>query len=99
MKTKKKRTVITNKRRFTAFLTAVLILTCCGFSSVKNHVSGSSAAELISVFVTPGDTLWNIAAQNNPGNKDIRTLVHEIKKYNNLNSNTIHAGDELIIPV
>ena len=99
MKTTKKRIGITNKKRFTAFLAIVLILTCCGFSSVKSYVSGGSQVEWISVFVAPGDTLWNIAAANNPGNRDLRTLVHEIKKYNGLSSNTIHAGDKLVIPV
>ena len=98
MRKSRKRTVIVNKRRFTAFLAVLLILSCCGFSSVKRSLA-RNATEVISVFVTPGDTLWSIAASNNPGNKDIRKVVNGIKKYNKLTTNTIHAGDELYIPM
>ena len=52
-----------------------------------------------SVYVTPGDTLWSIAQKNNPENKELRTHVREIQKYNKLASSTIHAGDEIIIPI
>jgi len=97
-KSRKKKTVIKNKRRFTAFITFVIILTCCGFSSVKSYVSESDRPT-VSVYVTPGDTLWTLASDNNPNNKDIRNLVHEIKKYNKLNSNTIQVGEEIHIPL
>ncbi len=95
---KKKRTVIKNKRRFTAFVMFVIILTCCGFSSVKNHVKGEDVAT-VSVYVTPGDTLWQIAKENNPENKDIRRLVYEIKELNNLKTSNIIVGEEILIPV
>lgn len=95
---KRKKTVIVNKRRFTTFLILMIILTCCGFSGVKKGFN-NNMPEMISVFVTPGDTLWSIAADNNPGNKDIRKIVNGIKKYNQLRTNTIHAGDELYIPI
>ena len=98
MKKRRKKTVVVNRRRFTAFLTVLLILTCCGFSSVKKGMN-KNIPEIISVFVTPGDTLWSIAADNNPQNKDIRKIVQVIKKYNGLQTNTIHAGDELYIPI
>ena len=100
MKTRKrKKTCITNKRRFVTFLSVLIILSCCGFSSVRNYVSGKSENNVIRVSVVPGDTLWKIAAENNPDKRDVRELVHEIKKYNNLRTSTIHVGDEIFIPV
>ena len=98
MKKTKKRTVIKNKRRFTAFLVVVIALCCCGFTSVKNYVFAERQTSAISVFVSEGDTLWTIAAENNPENEDIRTVVHRIKKYNKITSNTIYCGEEIFIP-
>ena len=97
MKTKK-RTVIVNKKRFFIFILLSIILLLSGFSSVKSHFSGNTK-EFVAVYVSSGDTLWNIASKNNYENKDIRKLVYEIKKFNNLNSNTIYAGDKILIPV
>lgn len=96
---KRKKTVIVNKRRFVTFLTLTLILTCCGFSSVKNHVSCAEDTQYILVRVKPGDTLWSIAQSNNSGKKNTRSLVYDIQKCNKLKNSTIHAGDELVIPL
>lgn len=98
MKIRKKRIGITNKKRFSMFFAAMLLILCCGFSSVRSYVSNSGDIQMISVFVAPGDTLWDIAIQNNPHNRDVRNLIHEIKKYNHLTSNTIHVGDVLLVP-
>lgn len=94
----KRKIMMKKRRRFMFFMSLLLIITCCGFSSSRSRVSADDTA-YISVYVTHGDTLWTIAAKNNPDQKDIRTRVHEIKKCNKLLSSTIHAGDELIIPV
>ncbi len=96
---KRKRTVIIKRRRFAAFLAILLILTCCGFSSVKNHTAQADEFQYILVHVKPGDTLWSIAKNNNFGKKNTRSLVYDIKKYNKLHGSTIYAGDELVIPI
>ncbi len=97
MKTKKRKMKITNKRRFTMFVLTMLILTCCGFTSIKNNVKANEK-EYIYVVVSSGDTLWDIASQNNPENKDVRKIVQNIKKHNDLKSNVIYSGDTLKIP-
>lgn len=99
MKKMKKKTVIKNKKRFTAFLVTVLVLFSCGFSSVRNHAFADNEPKTVSVIVSAGDTLWDIAKKNNPNKKDVRHLVHEIIEYNHLTSGTIYAGNELLIPV
>ena len=99
MKTTKKRVGITNRKRFTLFFIMMLLIVCCGFSSVSSYVSGNDGLPIISVFVAPGDTLWDIAISNNPNHKDVRKLIYEIKQVNHLSTTTIHVGDEIIIPV
>lgn len=95
----KRQKMMIKRRRFILFMTLLLIVTCCGFSSAKNNVTPSNDGAYISVYVTPGDTLWSIAQKNNPENKELRSHVREIQKYNKLASSTIHAGDEIIIPL
>jgi hypothetical protein len=50
------------------------------------------------VTVCSGDTLWTIASEYISNNDDIRELVYNIKKVNNLNSAIIIPGQELLIP-
>lgn len=55
------------------------------------------------IFVSNGDTLWNIASQEQETNnyysyKDIRDIVYDIRKLNNLdNSETLKIGQKLVI--
>lgn len=54
-------------------------------------------------YVISGDTLWNIAAQeqsSNPyyKNKDIRYIIYDIQQVNCLENSNLQIGQELIIP-
>lgn len=55
------------------------------------------------IYVSSGDTLWEIArieaANNNYyANSDIRHIVKDIKEINDLDSSSLYAGQELVIP-
>lgn len=55
-------------------------------------------------YVVMGDTLWSIATDEKDNNsyyknKDIRSIVTDIKYINNLNSSELVEGMELKIPV
>lgn len=55
------------------------------------------------IFVSEGDTLWNIASlesKNNPyyKNKDVREIINSILQENNLSSSRIKVNQELKIP-
>lgn len=55
------------------------------------------------IYVSSGDTLWNIAQEQKSTNqyfedKDIRTIVDEIKYTNNLDTSSLKVGQELNIP-
>jgi len=57
-----------------------------------------------SIYVSEGDTLWNIAKDNQKNNeyykdKDIRYIINDLIKINNLNNSNINVNQELLIPV
>ena len=54
-------------------------------------------------YIYAGDTLWSIAKEELENNKyfegkDIRYVVDELKKVNNLSSSNLSEGDKIKIP-
>lgn len=59
--------------------------------------------EYASVYVDYGDTLWKIAQKQKEVNdyykkKDVRDIIADIKKVNNLSSSDIYVAQELKVP-
>jgi len=50
--------------------------------------------------VAYGDTLWAIAErhQEQAGKRDVREMVHTLKKINELDGGYLHPGQKLIVP-
>ena len=68
------------------------------FSSAK--VSKSDVPEYkyyTSIIIEEGDSLWSIANEYNHNTVDIHDYVKELKELNGLTSETIHAGQHLLI--
>lgn len=95
-----KKIVIVNKFRFIMFLLAVFMLISIFAYSFLNigKVYSKAEIEYTTYIVDNGETLWDIAAKNNPDNKDIRKVIYEIQKYNNI-GNTLSVGQEIKIPL
>ncbi len=60
--------------------------------------------EYKTIYVSEGDTLWNIAKSNQVNNeyyknKDVRFIINDLIKINNLDSSNINVNQELLIPV
>ena len=60
--------------------------------------------EYKTIYVSAGDTLWNIAKDNQKSNeyyknKDVRYIINDLMKINNLNNSNININQELLIPV
>lgn len=96
----RKRIRIANKRRFTIFLSTIFVITAIIFNGILrlNLVYGSDNGNYAEIAIVSGDTLWEIAKRNNPYNQDIRKIVYEIMKINNMKSASIKAGSVIKIP-
>ncbi len=98
---KKRRLVIVNKMRFIFATMLALILLSIIFSYVTGNFMSVATTnqEYLEITVAPGDTLWEIASQYNYYDEDIRQVLYNIKKTNQMTSSTIYPGEVLIIPV
>lgn len=94
---------IINKKKFltTNIVMIMLILIILIFISkcTLSHVDIAYSK----TFIESGDTLWNIAqhqqkSNNYYKNKEIREIISDIKKVNNLKSCNLLVGQEIKIP-
>lgn len=83
--------------RITFLLSAFMLIAVMGINII-NTAFAKDNAEGYTIIVSPGDTLWDIAIDNNAGNKDIRKVVDSIIRANDLKGSNICVGDEIIIP-
>ncbi|NLO88923.1 MAG: LysM peptidoglycan-binding domain-containing protein [Clostridia bacterium] len=69
------------------------------FIHLGDRTENNNYSHVILVTVNKGDTLWDIAEKHRSGKADIRKIISEIKKINNLNDEFIYPGQQLAIPV
>lgn len=79
------------------FITIALLITpivkANGSSNIKREQNVKS------IQIKTGDTLWSIAEKYySPEYDSINAYVNDIKECNNISSDTIHAGNYLIVP-
>lgn len=83
----------------------ILILMICtligaGTTQITGFTDDSKdTSSFKSIIVEENDTLWHIASEYSHNETNMRKLIYEIKKINNLNGGTIYPGQELLIPV
>lgn len=95
-----KKIVVKSKLRFSIFL---LLVFTVGFFSCYSILGcgvaySKSNEDYITYVVDKGDTLWGIARENTKKGEDVREVIYEIEKYNNINAHII-AGQEIKIPL
>jgi Tfp pilus assembly protein FimV len=85
-------------------LGAMLLVTLAWLAGASRaqaaHAGGSPAHPyqgLRAMVVRPGETLWSIAQQTQPG-ADPRAVVQEIIDLNALSGSTVAAGERLWVP-
>lgn len=72
--------------------------------SISNNISFSkNEVSYKEIYASSGDTLWSLAkeeAKNNSyySDKDLRYIIKDIKKINNLDSSELSVGQKLLIP-
>ena len=82
---------------------SLLVVIGAGFSSISSASNSSDSAstkaksKYVQVVVTPGETLWSIAAMVS-GNNQIASVVADIVEVNRLKSADLAAGVKLLVP-
>ena len=88
---------IANKKKFVRS-TTIAILLLVGLFNISIAKSNKEA-ETIDYTIARGQTLWSIAREYTPNNKDIRDTIHEIRELNNLTDATIYEGQTIKIKI
>ncbi|MCF0149854.1 MAG: LysM peptidoglycan-binding domain-containing protein [Firmicutes bacterium] len=95
-----KRYRIVNKFRFTAFVTVCILLLTVTAGSILGVFDARAAQprEFTTVTVQSGDTLWNLARVYGPEHADVRDVISDICRINEISDSCIHPGQVLLIP-
>ena len=94
-------TITITPARVVVLLTAValvLILLLANAVSARLPQADRLVAGSVNHLVTAGDTLWEIAASHTLPGDDVRHLVFEIQRVNDLEGSVIVPGQVLQIP-
>ena len=100
--TNKRKYRIVDKKRFFSFIFFIIILAITiilMFSKNNKAYSSTYKENYIEIIVKRGDTLWNIAIKNMPKKYDVRKMVYEIMKFNEMEDANIYPGDFIKIPI
>ena len=82
---------------------SLVVVIGAGFSTISSASDKSDAAisnsesKYVQVVVTPGESLWSIAAMV-AGNSQIQSVVADIVEVNQLKSADVPAGTRLLVP-
>lgn len=55
--------------------------------------------ELVTVTVTNGQTLWSLAEEFAPEDRDIREWIYEVQQLNDLKNSALFPGMQLTVPM
>ena len=96
----KKKYRIKSKFRFILFMTITMIMvfSLVGTFTGLNDAESLTKATYTEIRVQTGDTLWNLAEEFGPDNKDIREIVYQICKVNDISADSIYPGQKILIP-
>ena len=94
---------IVNRRKFRRRTILLGIVLFCTILSFKNISSSETIVKYKTITVNKGDTLWSIACYEQDENgyykdADVRDIVLNIKKVNNLKSSNLAEKQTLKIP-
>ena len=94
---------IVNKKKFVKMISLIIGIISISFVCFSNISFSKGDVKTKTIYVSNGDTLWTIAREEQENNvyyedKDIREIVYQIKKINNIENNTnLKEGQKLII--
>ena len=86
---------ITNKKRFIRSLIVLIFLVI----SLLHTSTAKTESQVINYQIRKGQTLWSIAREYTPSNKDIRQTIYEIEQINDQDLSVIYPGQTIKIKV
>lgn len=94
---------ITNVKKFVRSIFIIIGLTLLIILLIGKTSYSNKELEYKTICVSEGETLWDIAKSNQESNnyykgKDIRYIINDLIKVNNLTNSTVNVNQELIIP-
>ena len=72
--------------------------------SVTGTLIGNNDAESLTkpvyseIVIQSGDTLWDLAREFGPDDKDVREVVYAICRINDISADSIYPGQTILIP-
>ena len=95
---------IKNKKKFIKSILIIISITVLLILLISKATYSHKEVEYKKIYVSEGDTLWNIAKSNQVNNeyykdKDVRYILNDLMKINNLKTSNININQELLIPV
>ena len=99
---KSKRYVIINSKRFFIFMTFIFIICAVIITlifNLPNAYSSVYSEKYKEYQILKGDNLWGISLENMPKDYDVRKMVFDIKKLNDMETSYIYEGDTIKIPL
>lgn len=94
---------IVNKKKFIRMVILVIGVIMLLFMCFSNISFSKGEVKTKTIYVSSGDTLWTIAKEEQENNsyyenKDIRDIIYQIKKLNNIqNDSKLIEGQKIII--
>ncbi len=94
---------ITNKNKFIRSILLILVMILFITFFIGKSTLSHKEIEYKTIYVSQGDTLWNIAKANQISNsyyknKDVRYIISDLMKINNLENSNININQKLLIP-
>ena len=91
---------VTDLRKFKRFMfMSILLISILVFESMATlNAYSKDIPQFDYISVKEGDTLWSIASDY-AANKEIREVIYEISRANNIQDASIYPGDIIKIPL
>ena len=103
-RTRKNQLFFNNKVQVSAICISIIIMLliiCSGIiianAAVSDDVKSDQSKYYTSISIEKGDTLWSIASNYVSGPKTISNYVNDLKEINNLQTDCIYQGQNLIV--
>lgn len=93
---------IKNAKKFIKGILIVISFTILLIILLTNNSFSHKEINYKAIYVSSGDTLWNIAKEQQKNNiyyegKDLRQIISDIKSINNLSSSNLKVGQKLLV--